>query len=52
MAFCGAKADKFPIEFGDIATVFGFKAVIGSDLLDFLGVCIDYKQREIRVDAK
>lgn len=48
--FCHTNARNFPVEFGDITISCGFAAVIGGDLLDFLGVRIDYKQREIEVD--
>lgn len=51
ISLCGTKVLKFPIEFGDIATSFGFKAVIGSDLLNLLGTCIDYQQQEIRIST-
>jgi hypothetical protein len=50
--FCGVKVSDFEVEFGDITSSFGFDAIVGSDLLDFLGVCIDYEQREIRVGAR
>ena len=45
--FCGYTVSKFEVEFGDIASKFGFDAIVGSDLLDRLGICINYKQHEI-----
>lgn len=52
ISFCGAQVTDFEVEFGDISSHFGFDAIIGADLLDFLGVCIDYKRREIDVGVE
>lgn len=52
VSFCGERASNFEVEFGDIATAFGFYAIVGSNLLDFLGVHIDYKLREIEISGK
>lgn len=46
--FGGQSVHDFEVEFGDVVTKFGFNAIIGSDLLDALGACVDYERKEIR----
>lgn len=48
IAFCEKQIENFEVQFGDIASKFGFNAIIGSDILDALGINIDYERREIR----
>ncbi len=50
--FCGRQVENFDVQFGDIASKFGFNAIIGSDLLNALGVCIDYERKEIFLSLK
>ncbi len=45
--FVNKLISDFEVEFGDVSTKFGFNAIIGSDLLDALGVCIDYESRAL-----
>ena len=50
--FCKRQVKNFEVQFGDIASKFGFNAIIGSDLLNALGVCIDYERKEILLSSK
>lgn len=45
--FCGRQVCDFKVQFGDIASEFGFHGIIGSDLLNALGIRIDYERKEI-----
>ena len=47
--FGNYRTNRVEVEFGDITSVFCFSAIIGSDLLDALGACIDYYTKEIRI---
>lgn len=49
LQFCGRAVENFPVQFGEIASNFGFGAIVGSDLLNALGICIDYYNKELRV---
>lgn len=49
--FGDKSVSDFEVEFGDIASRFGFTAIIGSNLLDALGACVDYDKREIRLSS-
>ena len=50
--FSSKTVSGFEVEFGDVATKFGFNAIIGFDLLDAVGACIDYERKEIRVSSE
>ena len=50
--FCGRQIENVEIQFGDIASKFGFNAIVGSDLLSALGICIDYEQKKIFPSSK
>lgn len=43
-----AVVENFDVEFGDVATKFGFNSIVGVDLLDNIGACIDFERKEIR----
>ena len=52
VTFNTATVKNFQIEFGDVTNIFGFDAIVGGDLLDALGICIDYENRGITSKRK
>ncbi len=50
--FAHKAVSDFEVELGDFANRFGFNAIIGSDLLEVLGACVDYERGGIRASSE